>query len=71
MAHDPKNRMMTGDSMSSANLDRGLNRTVPAANIDKRTLSSANLQAGLSKPASTPPATAQTAPTPSGPKSNK
>jgi hypothetical protein len=71
MAHDPKNRMVTGDSMSSANLARGLNRAVPAANIDKRTLNSANLQTGLSKPTSTPSATAQTAPTPSGPKSKK
>lgn len=70
MAHDPKHRVV-GDSLSSANLTRGLNRAVPAGNIDKRTLSSANLQAGLSKPTPAPAAASQTAPTPSGPKTNK
>jgi hypothetical protein len=70
MAQDPKNRMMTGDSLSSANLARGLNRAVPAGNIDKRTLSSANLQAGLSKPTPAPAAASQATPT-SGPKTNK
>jgi hypothetical protein len=71
MPHDPKNRVFVGDSLTSANLARGLNRAVPAANIDKRTLSSANLQTGLSKPTATPVATAQAAPTPAVPKTGK
>jgi hypothetical protein len=73
MAHEPKNRIVVGDSISSANLASGLNRAVPAGKPEQRTLTSANLQAGLSKPAATPaPAAAsQAAPTPSDPKTNK
>jgi hypothetical protein len=72
MANDPKTgRFVVGDSLTSSNLARGLNRAVPAANIDKRTLSSANLQTGLSRPTSASAATSQAKPTPSGPKPNK
>lgn len=47
---------ITMDGLTSANLRAGLNRAVPASELQQKGLTSANLQAGLAAPPAPPPA---------------